>query len=71
MTTRNEQDNNISLYSYRELVIMAERLRIKTKSFIPFTFEEIKSEINKRDKEVDNIMQEVNSRFPITMKNLK
>jgi len=52
MKYRTEQDNDISLYSYAELETMLKILNNPhSNSYVPFTFKEIISELNKRNKQ--------------------
>ena len=46
MSTRTEQDNDITLYSLPELLIMLRK--VGSHSWVPFTLEEIKSQIKIR-----------------------
>jgi hypothetical protein len=60
MNTRTEQDNNIKNYSYHELVNMAQSYKSNSSTWKPFTYEEVRSEINRRDKETFELAKSLN-----------
>lgn len=52
MQTRSDQDNNITLYTIAELIIM--KNRVIAGQYAPFTLEEITQEIIKRTENTPN-----------------